>query len=103
MMKQLPDVSSKYGAPMGRADKHVTIDKPQFDGLVYKPIAPKFSLRRIRLNGGGYDSGGAYWGIGTPLYWADDGEGTERFLRARTRELAKTTIREEFPEAKFWK
>lgn len=32
-------------------------------------MARPFILRRIPINGGGYDSGGAYWGIGAPLYW----------------------------------
>lgn len=28
----------------------------------------KFGLSRVRLNQGGYDSRGSYWGIGQPLY-----------------------------------
>jgi hypothetical protein len=27
-----------------------------------------FTLRRVRINGGGYDSSGRYWGSGQPLY-----------------------------------
>lgn len=30
----------------------------------------KWQLQRVQLNSGGYDSGGAYWGIGAPLYCA---------------------------------
>lgn len=53
-----PRVHSQYGAPMGR---------PGF-GHGAQPTTP-FELRKIRLNQGGYDDGGAYWGTGAPLYW----------------------------------
>ena len=54
----VPHVHSPYGAPMGRPAQGVGAD----------PMTP-FELRRIRINNGGYDDGGAYWGIGQPLYW----------------------------------
>lgn len=54
----VPNVSAKYGAPMGRRAQGVGGD----------PTTP-FELRKIRINSGGYDDGGAYWGIGQPLYW----------------------------------
>lgn len=53
-----PRVNARYGAPMGR---------PTF-GHGANPTTP-FELRRIRINQGGYDDGGAYWGTGQPLYW----------------------------------
>jgi hypothetical protein len=86
-----PDVNCRYGAPMGRPDH--TEDDP---ALAVLP----FTLRRIRINSGGYDSGGAYWGIGTPLYWASN-DVVERWFRAPGREAAKNHIRKEFPDAKF--
>lgn len=61
MGKQLSDVSSKYGAPMGRREcRHFDESKPR-----------SISCFRVRLDNGGYDDGGAYWGHGT---------GTERNL-----------------------
>lgn len=39
--------------------------------------APRFQLRRVRLNSGGYDSGGAYWGHGGALYEAFTADGSE--------------------------
>lgn len=53
-----------------------------------------YTLRRIRLNSGGYDSTGSYWGHGQPLYEYEqvnnpDNSGT---LRASTREAAKRHI-----------
>ncbi len=42
------------------------------------PKAPimKCSMGRVRLNAGGYDNRGSYWGEGQPLYWmcSDCGE-----------------------------
>ena len=58
MLNPTPPVNCQYGAPMGR---------PAY-GHGAMPTS-KFILRRIPINSGGYDSGGAYWGIGAPLYW----------------------------------
>jgi len=55
----------------------------------------KVTLQRIRLNRGGYDRSGAYWGIGSPLYVAlttiDDNEESYHF-RARDRKHAKEIV-----------
>jgi hypothetical protein len=93
-MTKLPNVSSRYGAPMGRMGKpHVD---PDFDG--------KWSLCRVRLDSGGYDNGGAYWGIGAPLWHActEDGE-SELFFRAHDRDAAKAHVREANPNARFYR
>jgi hypothetical protein len=70
MGKQFPKVSARYGAPMGRSES---------------PLgeAPR-SVRvfRVRINSGGYDDGGAYWGLGKPLFCAVCDEGGRRFVRA---------------------
>ncbi len=65
--------------------------------------APKVTLQRIRLDTGGYDPQGAYWGIGQPLYWAatDDGKLDSTF-RARDRAEAKEHVRTIIPGAKFY-
>lgn len=91
-MNPITDVNSQYGAPMGRRDK----PRGEFYG--------KVSLRRIRINSGGYDSGGAYWGIGAPLFWAccEDGEYAE-FFRAPNRDAAKDHVKLKYPEAKFYR
>jgi hypothetical protein len=52
----------------------------------------KLYLRRVHLNSGGYDTGGAYWGHGMPLFVAMDCEGHCYFLRARNRNAAKAEI-----------
>ena len=65
MTKQFADVSSRYGAPMGRSTTGTLSDEPR-----------SVSLFRVKLDSGGYDDGGAYWGLGPPsLYCAVDDEG----------------------------
>lgn len=91
--RSLPDVSSRYGAPMGRVERHDS-----------SATAPKFTLQRVRINSGGYDAGGAYWGLGQPLYWYSDENGDiTAYLRAPTREAAKAKIREAYPDARFFR
>lgn len=74
-MTQFNKVSSRYGAPMGRR------------GDVYLETRVKRSVRlfRVRIDSGGDDDGGAYWGIGEPLFCAIDGDGNRKFIRAGSR------------------
>lgn len=66
--------------------------------------APKITLQRIRLDSGGYDPQGAYWGRGEPLYWAADESGEyDATFRADDREDAKDIVREMFPNARFYR
>lgn len=76
-------VSSPYGAPMGRVERG--------------PASGKVYLARVRIDSGGYDPGGAYWGIGMNLYcaWNDD---CEVYFRAPTREAAKAKL----PDCTFY-
>jgi hypothetical protein len=62
------------------------------------------SLRRIPLNAGGYDSGGAYWGHGAPLWSAMSDCGTvDIWTRARDRQAAKAEVLKVAPKARFWR
>ena len=89
-----PRVDARLGAPMGRASP----------GAPHSPAPVKASLRRIRLNLGGYDSGGAYWGLGQPLYWAgSDCGAVDMFFRAPDRAAAKATVLERHPGARFYR
>jgi len=98
-----PEVESRYGAPMGRED---------WVGCKDRPV--KFHLARVRgYDGGDYDQGGAYWGnlYGHPLYQAYGfvmnyiGDPTVQriFVRAETRDKAKSEILKTFPLAKFYR
>lgn len=73
------NVGSKYGAPMGR---------------ITRPLEPnaRLHLYRVRLDSGGYDNGGAYWGIGYPLYCAYDNKEGITYLRAADRIAAKALL-----------
>lgn len=85
----------KRGASMGRVD---TI--PRKGQLV----APRFRLRRIRVNQGGYDSGGAYWGLGTPLWRAEDRTYTAiYYFRSTNRDAAKVHVLALHPDARFFR
>jgi hypothetical protein len=92
MQQQLTNVASRYGAQMGRPSKPT------------KATSTKITLRKIRLNSGGYDSGGAYWGIDEPLYWAgsDDGK-MDMFFRAKDRDTAKAHVRSKVADAEFYR
>lgn len=82
-MRQFTKVDSQYGAPMGRAE----YNKPPTK-------ARKVRLYRVNLDSGGYDDGGAYWGLGGPLWCAEaneDSTGQETyraFVRAPNRRAA---------------
>lgn len=72
---KLEKVNCRYGAPMGRHEF----------GLPQNCERRTVRVFRIRIDSGGYDEGGAYWGIGEPLYCATDGGDYRRFIRASNR------------------
>lgn len=92
-MNMTPTMDCTFGAPMGRWEKK---GEPT-EGT-------RFYLRRIRLDNGGYDSGGAYWGVGAPLYGyeSQDGE-VYGYLRAEDREAAKWKVERKYAGARFFK
>ena len=98
MPEKLRDVSSKYGAPMGRSDNRTELE-----------FSVRFHLRRMRWVSGDYDEGGAYWGrsMGAADMWHAWGDASEEeqemFLRAWTREEAKRAIQDRFPNATFYR
>ena len=63
-----------------------------------------FSLRRVRLDAQGYESGRYYFGHGAPLWrvMSEDGAVTET-LRACDREAAKAAFRAMNPGARFYR
>lgn len=85
--KLLSNVSSRFGAPMGRRN-------------ITENTTGKVRLFRVRMVDGCYDVGGAYWGMGTPLY-AAIGDGFQYFIRAINRTIARTEILDQFPELRI--
>lgn len=69
---------TQYGASMGRRSD-------------YNNLAGKVHLVRVKLDSGGYDKGGAYWGSGVSLWcaWNDD---ATVYLRAHSRQAAKQSL-----------
>lgn len=86
----LRKVNCTRGAPMGR---------PEYLPRHYN--GERLHLRRVPLNSGGYDPGGAYWGTSMPLYCAyghtdcDIGEPVELYARAPSRAAAADKLRAE--------
>lgn len=72
-MAQFSKVNSQYGAPMGRRNTGNA------------PVDKTVSVFRVRLDSGGYDDGGAYWGHGAPIYCATDGADYFATCRADSR------------------
>ncbi len=100
----LPQVSCKYGAPMGRMDNKPTEDHPAAMGT------KRVHLQRMPLYQSVYDAGGAYWGCqrGFSMYWVHTeptGEvlGIDLFIRALGREDAKKRVLVDYPQMKFYK
>jgi len=87
------EVPTKYGAPMGRCTGPEYLDTDS--GKIY--------LHKVLLDNGGYDRGGAYWGIGQPLWETMDQDGNGFIFRAYNRDKAKQHILNMFPEARFYK
>jgi len=63
-------VDTSRGAPMGRPNvgsQPITVTRDP-KCREYKCDQTKVYQRRVPMIDGAYDSGGAYWGIGKPLY-----------------------------------
>lgn len=75
-MSQLPHVSTKYGAPMGRN----SLVPFRFD-----PAPNSTRCFRVHIDSQGYDDGGAYWGLGEPLYCLTNDADYREFYRAPSR------------------
>lgn len=100
-----PEVSGKYGAPMGRPSKNTYTDKQgrTFEITVTDDAKP-FRLIRCPLDNGGYDRGGAYWGLGEPLYYYEGPlSDISGYVRGKTRAKAKEAVIAMHPKATFYR
>lgn len=87
----------KRGAALGRRTVH---GEPNYAG--------KMVLVRVRVDNGGYDKNGTYFGDGGrfSVYWfasADEDQSIEGTLWAASREEAKRHVREMYPNARFYR
>lgn len=74
--QRLAPVNCSRGAPMGRRSDRLD------------PDSASFTARPVPLDEGGYDAGGAYWGLPSDLYAVADSEGRVCFTRADSRQAA---------------
>lgn len=122
MQHNLTKCDSRYGAQMGRAgtDYQATTKKGKL-----ALVGMKFHLCVVPLDSGGYDSGGAYWGLRFPIaykrpdgttvkatpriYWyyvtSKDGKRIilQNWIDAVSREDAKKQISKVYPQPKFYR
>jgi hypothetical protein len=66
----ITDVNCKFGAPMGRskvgqAPQNIKAGRKN---RFYTSAGVPIYTKRVQLDCGGYDKGGAYWGLGGDLY-----------------------------------
>jgi len=84
----------------GDPSRGAALGRPTVQG----ELTGKLYLRRVRLDNGGYDSNGTYFGVGSPLYWcASADEEIDYMLRAHCREDAKEKVRSRYPSARFFR
>ncbi len=82
---------TQYGAQMGRSrGRKIPAD-----------TTSKLIVRRVRLDSGGYDEGGAYWGIGQKLWMVEAIEGADEGLLDYVRAADKATAKGMFPGARW--
>ena len=88
----LAPVSARYGAPMGRPCRGLS--DPDFQAGPDIQPGTRFYLHGVRVNAGGYDGAGAYWGLGQKLWRAVSTCGrVELFFRAADRQAARSEVR----------
>jgi hypothetical protein len=115
---------------IARLEVDLERDRAELARLEAATEPPRFHLRRVRLDSGGYDPGGAYWGTGGTLFEASTADSSD-FLTLRiyprdataafkrhggrrigepgyrrtdwTRQAAKDAVREEYPDARFYR
>lgn len=64
----------------------------------------KFYLNKVRINQGGYDCNGRYFGIGLPLYLFESVDYViSDYIRSPSREHAKNLIKQRCPNAIFFR
>lgn len=92
-MENLSSGGNEYGAQMGRPS---TANDKSF------PVV--FEVERLTGPNDAYDAGGAYWGLGDPVYRAEGSStaGVERItVRAKDMAAAKAAILKAYPNATF--
>lgn len=78
------------GAALGRNDIHD--ETKEYEGVL--------TVTRVKLDSGGYDPNGTYFGIGPPLFWVANEEGSIDFVvRSADKTGAKEKALRKYPRA----
>jgi hypothetical protein len=73
-------------------------------GVAHPANEYKVYIHRLPLDAGGYDQGGAYWGLGSPLFRIISADSEFcAYRRARSRDACILALREEFPNLTFYR
>lgn len=93
-----PDLRKKVGGAQlpSLGGRHHDARRPSSE-----PVE-KMTLQQVRLDRGGYDEGGRYFGHGEPL-WSYGNRDDWGHVRARSRAAAKTAITKKHPGARFFR
>ena len=97
-------VDCSRGAPMGRVEGYFE------PGLYFHQVlpppnkTPMLYLCKVPINSGGYDQGGAYWGLGEQLWCAwSETQDFIYYLRAGSQAKAKLEIWKDLPSVRFYR
>lgn len=103
-MVNMPSRKNRSGFRKTTWSQHHQAHVPRYDPNNYRGGINRVSLVRVKLNRGGYDSRGEYFGVGAPLWSAsdDNGEFYEMF-RAANRKAARQMLLDEFPNMRFYR
>jgi hypothetical protein len=89
---------------MGRSSGYNDPDQYYLTQELPEGCVPLLFLRKVPVNPGGYDPGGAYWGLGDPLWcaWSDNPD-LIVYIRASRRFTAKALIKKYYPSVRFYR
>ena len=86
----------------GEASRGAAHGRPAVAPLGGTQYSGKMYLRRVRLDGQGYDKHGVYFGLGPPLYWCSSAGGEIDFtFRSHNRASAVLHVRARYPHCKI--
>lgn len=88
----------------GNPRRGAALGRPTIIDIPDRTTPVLLRLSQVRLNAGGYDCNGTYFGVGSPLFWCRDNNGDVDFVvRGHSRDHAKADVRSHLPEARFYR
>ena len=85
----------------GDPTRGAALGRPTVDADNPNTFTGKLTIKRTKIDSGGYDKNGTYFGIGNPLFWVSDDDGdVDYMIRAYDREEARNKVLGKYPKAK---